>query len=76
MDSQASNSAKKSLGRVINIEETKYEETFRMRQEHDLNFREVQIHYVSGTIDFDDVMRFKLLVFRSTRGKIKVSFLN
>lgn len=36
-------------------------------QEH--SFREVSISYIAGTIDKEDVMRFKRLIFRTSRGK-------
>lgn len=58
-------SGRKSIG---DLEEHKGDESRRGNMEH--SFREVSIRYMAGTIDRDEIMRFKRLLFRATRGKI------
>jgi hypothetical protein len=48
------------------MEENKNEESFRGNRS---SFREVSIKYMAGTIDREDLTRFRRLLFRVTRGK-------
>ena len=34
------------------------------------SFQEVSIRYLAGTIESSEIMKFKRLVFRATRGKV------
>lgn len=36
----------------------------------DSSFREISIRYMAGTINKDEVLRFKRLLFRASRGKV------
>ena len=40
----------------------------------DSSFREVSIKYVAGTISKEDMLRFKRMLFRVTRGKLLSHF--
>jgi V-type ATPase 116kDa subunit family len=63
-----STGSRRSIG-FNDLEDNKAEDPFRS-QRLDSSFREVSIRYVSGTIEKDDVMRFKRILFRASRGKV------
>lgn len=61
-------SGRKSIG--ADWEEHKEGGRKSFRGSHDNSFREVSIRYMAGTINQDEVERFKRLLFRATRGKV------
>ena len=52
------------------MEELKQENQFPRANPLDSSFREISIRYIAGTINKDEVMRFKRLLFRVSRGKV------
>ena len=59
---------RRSIG-LYDIEDNKGDDLYRSSRAEQ-SFREVSIRYVSGTIDKEEVMRFKRILYRATRGKV------
>ena len=60
---------RRSLGGSPDAEEFKFDSVVRQNP-MEASFREVSIRYMAGTIDTEEILRFRRLLFRASRGKV------
>ena len=63
-------SIRRSIGGSPEMEELKQDNPFPRVNPMDSSFREISIRYIAGTINTEETMRFKRLLFRASRGKV------